>query len=224
MILAGLRVEILGMWGQKLRWRLALKVLGFTTVISGAVASWFLYPIKDAGHVAAWAQAIASAIAISWAGQQSLQQLKLQRAAQKKAAIELAVGILRSVHGHLLRVGRSRWWGGERLRQVAIGKNFFRVEYLDPIEKMLDQVNLEHLDNQKAIEIMVAARAKIWRIRELLTWIIENGREVDARVNGAKRFESQAKAIEGQVRELRNCFNQLIQIMNSYEPLPVVDS
>lgn len=200
--------------------------LSILAVIVAAVVFAFNYPSTSGewSAWAAWAQAIASVAAISWAGRQGLVLLKRQCDAQKKAATEVAVGILRSVHSHLLRVGRSRWWDGERLRQVAIGKNFFRVEYLDPIEKMLDQVNLEHLDNQKAIEIMVTARAKIWRIRELLTWIIENGHKIEARVDGAERFESQAKAIERQVRELRNCFNQLIQIMNSYEPMPMVDS
>lgn len=200
--------------------------LSILAVMVAAVIFAINYP-SSSGEWSAWAawlQAIASVAAIRWAGRQGLVLMRRQRDERKKAATELAVGILRSVHGHLLRVGRSRWWGGDRLRKVAIGENFFRVGYLDPIEKMLDQVNLEHLENHKAIEIMVSARAKIWRIRELLTWIIENGHEVDARVDSTERFEKQSRSIERQVHAMRNCLNQLIQVMNSYEPLPVVDS
>ncbi len=45
-------------------WRLFLKVLVVSIFISGAVASLFLYPIQDAGDVAAWVQAVGSIAAI----------------------------------------------------------------------------------------------------------------------------------------------------------------
>lgn len=43
-----------------MHWRLFFKVLALSTFISAAVASLFLYPVKEAGHVAAWVQAIGS--------------------------------------------------------------------------------------------------------------------------------------------------------------------
>ena len=58
MILAGICAEFFGVRGYQLDWRLFLKVLVASTFISGAVASLFLYPIQDAGHVAAWVQAV----------------------------------------------------------------------------------------------------------------------------------------------------------------------
>lgn len=45
-------------------WRLFLKILVVSTFISGAVGSLFLYPIKDAGHVAAWVQALGAILAL----------------------------------------------------------------------------------------------------------------------------------------------------------------
>lgn len=47
-----------------MHWRLFFKVLALSTFISAAVASLFLYPIKEAGHVAAWVQAVGSIGAI----------------------------------------------------------------------------------------------------------------------------------------------------------------
>lgn len=45
-------------------WRLFFNALVVSTFISGAVASLFLYPIQDAGDVAAWVQAVGSIAAI----------------------------------------------------------------------------------------------------------------------------------------------------------------
>ena len=64
MILAGIGAEFFGRLGHQLDWRLFLKVSVVSTFISGAVGSLFLYPIQDAGHVAAWVQAVGSILAI----------------------------------------------------------------------------------------------------------------------------------------------------------------
>ncbi|MFA1602308.1 hypothetical protein ACDW82_01485 [Alcaligenes faecalis] len=64
MILAGICAEFFGVRGYQLDWRLFLKVLAVATFISGAIASLFLYPILDAGHVAAWVQAVGTILAI----------------------------------------------------------------------------------------------------------------------------------------------------------------
>lgn len=201
-----------------------VSVLASFLFVTAATWVLFAYLNLNSSEVASWVQAIASVAAIYWAGRQGAGLLKHRREMEKMAAIELAVSILRSVHGHLLRLGRSRWWDGDKLRKVVIGESFFEVGYLGPIEKMFDQVSLGHLDDPKAVEIMVAARAKIWRIRELLTWITKNGSTVEQREKKEETYERQARLIIQQIGELRGCLNQLIQIMNSYERLPVVDS
>lgn len=201
-----------------------LCVLVSFVFVSAGTWLLFTYFKLSSSDVASWVQAVASVVAIRWAGRQGTALLRHRREMEKKAAIELAVSILRSVHGHIFRVGRSRWWDGEKLRKVVIGESYFEVEYLGPIEKMFDQVNLGHLDNPEAVEIMVSARAKIWRLRELLDWITKNGSTVEQRVNKEETYDRQARHIVQQVSELRGCLNQLIQIMNSYERLPVVES
>lgn len=64
MILAGICAEFFGARGYQLDWRLFLKALVVSIFISGAVASLFLYPMQDAGHVAAWVQAVGTILAI----------------------------------------------------------------------------------------------------------------------------------------------------------------
>lgn len=47
-----------------MHWRLFFKALVLSAFISAAVTSLFLYPIREAGHVAAWVQAVGSILAL----------------------------------------------------------------------------------------------------------------------------------------------------------------
>lgn len=184
----------------------------------------FNFP-NSSGDWAAWIQAVASVAAIVWAGHQGIALLKHQKKMQQKAAVELAFSALRSIHTHLYEVGKTRWWPGEKLRKVAEGHNFFRVEYLDPIESIFDQINLEYLGDAAAVDILVRARSKIWRLRELLTWIIvevEKAQEYEK--NGRARFEEQADSIKGVVDELHSCLSELSVYVNKHEAIPVFES
>ncbi|UTM01726.1 hypothetical protein MID00_19945 [Alcaligenes sp. NLF5-7] len=51
-------------WCKSLLTSLAFKVFVLSSFASGAIASLFLYPIKEAGHAAAWVQAVGSIAAI----------------------------------------------------------------------------------------------------------------------------------------------------------------
>lgn len=161
---------------------------------------------------AAGAQAIASAVAIAWAGRQGVVLLKHERTMQHRAAIELAVDVLQVTYDHLIWVGDGRWWPGDILAQTATGKRYFTVEYLDSVEKLFDQVNLEHLSGSPSVEILVFARTRIWRIKELLAWIIANAEEVQTREeNGVPRFNEQSEYIRNQITSLKSCLSQLIE-------------
>lgn len=54
-------------WWKSLLTSLAFKVFVLSSFASGAIASLFLYPIKEAGHAAAWVQAVGSIAAIAGA-------------------------------------------------------------------------------------------------------------------------------------------------------------
>lgn len=174
---------------------------------------------------AAGAQAVASAIAIVWAGRQGVRVFKQQREIQEKAAVELAVKVLRGVHTHLLDIGKKYWWPGDRLRNVAKGDNFFRIDYLNQVERLLDQINLEHLGSSPCIQPLLDARMKIWRIKDLLTWAIERVDKVEEyESNGVPRFDMQSEAIKKQVSELGACLSVLIECMKAYQRIPQIDS
>lgn len=184
----------------------------------------FNFP-NSSGDWAAWIQAVASVAAIVWAGHQGGVLLKRQKEMQQKAAIDLAVEVLRSVHGYLNELGEARWKNGVTLQNVAEGRNFFRVEYLDPVEAILDQVNLEHLEGSEAVAILVKARSKIWRIRELLTWVIVDVEKVQIyEKNGVSRFEQQSKELHRAVAGFGQCHTEMISCMKRYESMPDYDS
>ncbi|ASR89162.1 hypothetical protein [Alcaligenes faecalis] len=185
----------------------------------------FLFPLLDASGTAVWVQAIASVAAIYWAGRQGRALFQHQKKEREKAAVQLAVDVVRTLHGHLDKLGSSRWWPGDRLKAVATGKNYFKIDYLDPVERMLDQVNLEHLSGTRSVVIMVEVRSKIWRIKEYLTWIIENVDDVQLREErGEKIFDAQARRIKKEVADIFTCLSELTVHREKYEPVPTIDS
>ncbi|MBW4789170.1 hypothetical protein JQS35_11220 [Alcaligenes faecalis subsp. faecalis] len=110
-------------------WRLFLKVLVVTTFISGAIASWVLYPIKDAGHVAAWIQAfgtigaVAAAIYVVHLGNKKARNLADDLACEQAKKDEVA--ILSALNAEL-EVEWSRYleMGGEMLEDHDENKGF----------------------------------------------------------------------------------------------------
>lgn len=102
------------MRGYELDWRLFLKILAGSAFISGAAASLFLYPVKDAGHVAAWVQAVGSIIAIFVAigvsARQSLVNRGLQASEwkrQREERDELRVDTLRAIEKSTIVIFQS---------------------------------------------------------------------------------------------------------------------
>lgn len=198
-------------------------------VVVGVGVGWFsfpfLFPLLDASGTAAWVQAIASVAAILWAGRQGRALFEHQRQTRQRAAVELAVGVVRTLHAHLVKIGEAKWWPEKRLKAVVTGKSHFRIDYLEPIERMLDQVNLEHLSGSPAVDVMIKIRSKIWRIKELLIWIVENKEAVRIREMGGERiFARQARYIKSEVDEIYMYFNELITHMNKFDSTPVTDS
>lgn len=86
------------MRGYELDWRLFLKILAGSAFISGAVASLFLYPVKDAGHVAAWVQAVGTISAIVGAIYISKREQEARRKEAKDDACKKDMIIIRGMY------------------------------------------------------------------------------------------------------------------------------
>lgn len=113
--------------GFKLDWRLFLKVLVASTFISGAVASLFLYPIRDAGHVAAWVQAIgvigAVAVAIWVPLKSNKDNIEREREKKRTEVYEM----VRSIYFLALQAERAMM---SSTQKIAISESPIRVDRL----------------------------------------------------------------------------------------------
>ncbi|WP_374697321.1 hypothetical protein LQZ44_12170 [Alcaligenes nematophilus] len=154
MILAGICAEFFGVRGYQLDWRLFLKVLVASTFISGAVASLFLYPIQDAGDVAAWVQALGSIGAIAAAIFIMKHQYKVQaeeRQQEKKIFLDTVSALMEGI--------RTRLTATEQKKLVSSDTETWNAFEIDL--SCLEVTKMEMFESKALLDAFIKSRANL---------------------------------------------------------------
>ncbi len=213
MILVGIGAEFFGRWGHQLDWRLFLKVSVVSTFISGAVASLFLYPIQDAGHVAAWAQALGSIIAIASGfvvikmqldGQKKIQEEEWRRQYERD---ELMAKVLyrTPLYGKLLvHIGTLKWFIKDFSNQPV--KLLFSKDARKKIAETVWKINSD-LSFSSTPYIAVVFSQAAFEISNALAALfnIENAMNIDGDVKGDEEAKALFENIQGHLQIALEC-------------------
>ncbi len=136
-----------------MHWRLFFKVLVLSAFISAVVASLFLYPIGEAGHVAAWVQAIGSIAAIAgavYAAREGAKaNAKLKEAKQHHAVLAITETFLEKVED-LVEAASASY-----LDSVAQFRAIYSPSSLDVFLRTIDAVPVLELPTPSAMAAML---------------------------------------------------------------------
>lgn len=188
--------------------RILLKVLVVTTFISTAVASWFLYPITEAGHVAAWVQAIGSIGAICaaiWISRQSQDRLL---AFERGRDIDAATLKLEPIVGLIVALDVEI----RDARKVADGK-VCAVDYYaeDPARKfglLLEELDRVIVGQLPTVQLVISLLDIRQEVRDFLPRLIEIQNNFNKNSN---RPEVSSSSLDGHLTSLEKKTDLKIQ-------------
>ncbi len=129
------------MWEQQLDWRFFVKILLVSIFISAVVTSLFVNPIKEAGHVAAWVQAVGSIGAILMTGyifhrERAFESKRIRMREQsiRGEMIEQLRSLSDLAIKEMIRASENRECGGSSAGLP------FRPERLDQLREMVEKI------------------------------------------------------------------------------------
>lgn len=136
-----------------MHWRLFFKVLVLSAFISAVVASLFLYPIGEAGHVAAWVQAVGSIAAIAgavYAGREGVRaSARLKKEQFRRATLVIISAFVERVEA--INVAASQPY---EKRHISLSQ-VYAPSSLDGYLRALDAVPVLELPSPEAVSALL---------------------------------------------------------------------